>query len=339
MVFRSGGPLKAKQVKDFNLLLESFENRGQHIFIQHQVEQKHLAAADFKMLMASDTAARDFQAFFSRAYSRHTKGLASGTIKQMHRTKELFQRFRKNVFASGLNTELIEDFELYMRGQQLAPNTRAKHHRNLKIFMLKACRKWQLDSPYEEFKMPRAETEREYLTTNEVNMLTDLLQSGTLNKEEHLALQKYLFCCHFGGLRISDVHAVGPEDVIDHMLVFVPKKTRGINKTVKVPLKKGWQTYVQHTSGKRFFDVRADQFINRTLKRIAQLSGIKKRITFHTARHTFATGYLAAGGSIEVLQQLLRHSKIETTQVYVHITNQRMREESERINLFGDSQD
>lgn len=59
--------------------------------------------------------------------------------------------------------------------------------------------------------------------------------------------------------------------------------------------------------------------INETIKEIAVFLGIKKHVTCHIARHTFATNYLRRGGKVEDLQILLAHSDIKTTMVYVHI--------------------
>jgi site-specific recombinase XerD len=46
---------------------------------------------------------------------------------------------------------------------------------------------------------------------------------------------------------------------------------------------------------------------------------IKKKVTFHVSRHTFATSFLRAGGQIEKLQILLGHSSLQQVMVYVHI--------------------
>lgn len=63
----------------------------------------------------------------------------------------------------------------------------------------------------------------------------------------------------------------------------------------------------------------AEQTMNKTLKKIALSMKMRKKVTFHTSRHTFATLYLIAGGRIENLMQLLGHKKIETTMIYSHI--------------------
>lgn len=60
----------------------------------------------------------------------------------------------------------------------------------------------------------------------------------------------------------------------------------------------------------------------KALKKAAKLARLSKRITVHTLRHSFATAYLEAGGSIHKLQQLLGHTSLETTQIYTHCIQQ-----------------
>lgn len=66
----------------------------------------------------------------------------------------------------------------------------------------------------------------------------------------------------------------------------------------------------------------ADQHINDELKKIMKIVGITKVVTFHVARHSFATNFLLAGGKAEKLQRLLGHSSLTQTMVYVHIVEQ-----------------
>jgi site-specific recombinase XerD len=63
----------------------------------------------------------------------------------------------------------------------------------------------------------------------------------------------------------------------------------------------------------------ADQHINDELKKIMKILKIQKNVTFHVARHTFATSFLRAGGNVEKLQLLLGHSDIKQTMIYAHI--------------------
>lgn len=74
--------------------------------------------------------------------------------------------------------------------------------------------------------------------------------------------------------------------------------------------------------------VLSNQKLNSYLKEIADLCGINKNITFHVARHTFATTTtLSKGVPIETVSKMLGHTNIETTQIYARITNEKIRKD------------
>jgi len=70
-----------------------------------------------------------------------------------------------------------------------------------------------------------------------------------------------------------------------------------------------------------FFQNLTEQYTNRQLKVIAEKAGIRKNLTTHVARHTFAT-MMAQRVDITILQKLLQHSKLKETMIYVHMSNQ-----------------
>ena len=103
---------------------------------------------------------------------------------------------------------------------------------------------------------------------------------------------------------------------------------------VNVPLLKIPQAILQKYEGQlskgQLLPVLSNQKLNSYLKEIADLCGINKNITFHLARHTFATTTtLAKGVPIETVSKMLGHTNIETTQIYARITNEKIRKDME----------
>lgn len=67
------------------------------------------------------------------------------------------------------------------------------------------------------------------------------------------------------------------------------------------------------------------EMVGRLVRRYAEMAGIRKRVSCHTLRHTGATGFIEGGGSLEEAQQLLGHTNIYTTRMYLHFTNERLK--------------
>ena len=102
---------------------------------------------------------------------------------------------------------------------------------------------------------------------------------------------------------------------MDNYVSFVAKKTK---LDQSIAMNKKAREIINHEPllfEKKF----ADQHINDELKKIMTLLKIHKNVTFHVARHTFATSFLRAGGKVEKLQRLLGHTDIKQTMIYAHI--------------------
>lgn len=85
--------------------------------------------------------------------------------------------------------------------------------------------------------------------------------------------------------------------------------------------------YEGKTKDGRLLPVLSNQKINAYLKEIADLCGIKKRLSYHLARHTFATMSLSKGVPIESVSKMLGHTNIKTAQIYARITNKKIEQD------------
>lgn len=183
-------------------------------------------------------------------------------------------------------------------------------------------------------KIHKPESKREYMTIDEVRSLIKTPMSNEAVKGA------YLFSC-FCGLRISDIKELTWENVYcdsgQYHLEVMMQKTKS---PLYLPLSSEalkWLPERGNKSGKeKVFKLPSSAGINKLLKTWAQKAGIIKHITFCTARHTFATMMLTLGADIYTTSQLLGHTDMRTTQIYVKIVNRGKDEAVNLVNgLFG----
>lgn len=159
---------------------------------------------------------------------------------------------------------------------------------------------------------------RNFLTEPELKKIKTYYEKKYFNDMQRKVLRTFLFSC-FTGLRYSDVKVLKFDNFIDDFIVLVPQKTSYMDKKIKIPLCQSAKELVNwDRKTRKVFDMYCSQHINRELKKICEGVGIKKNITFHAARHTFATMYLRQTKDLAGLQKLLGHANISETMIYAH---------------------
>ena len=160
-----------------------------------------------------------------------------------------------------------------------------------------------------------------------------------INSDDRIKIpekQAYLFSC-FCGLRLGDIQALTWGDIIldgkQWRAKIVMKKTQ---KTLYLPLSdealKWMPERGEAKDTDKVFHLPYATYINVVLKTWAQDSGITKTVTFHTARHTFATMMLTLGADLYTTSKLLGHTQVKTTQIYAKIVDKK---KDEAVNLVN----
>lgn len=186
-------------------------------------------------------------------------------------------------------------------------------------------------------KIKEPESKREYLTIGEVKQLMN-----TPYPKESLTDIKnaYLFSC-FCGLRISDIMALQWKNVVcdrgAYSLEIVMQKTKDL---IYVSLSERAMKWMPERGDKaaedKVFVIPRVEYVNPGLAKWAEQAGLKKHVTFHTARHTFATMMLTLGADLYTVSKLLGHSDVKVTQVYAKIVNQKKNDAVNLVNsVFG----
>jgi len=133
---------------------------------------------------------------------------------------------------------------------------------------------------------------------------------------------------YYAGLRLSEVRNLRWQDIDFEREIIHIKQTKGENERVVFlhrRLKEILMDYGIRKSGLVLISERGKRYNERTIQQIvknmARKAGIKKKVTPHTLRHSFATHLLEAGADIRYIQQLLGHKSLRTTQIYTHVAN------------------
>lgn len=215
--------------------------------------------------------------------------------------------------------------------EALSPNTQRAYFSFFNAVLNEAVRAGRIDrnpvamvSPDEKVSKP--ETSREYLTEKEVEALIRIWEEEEREErreEKKQDLGAFLFCC-FCGLRHSDVEAMQWRDIDQGMIRLRQKKT---GTEVVIPLSRNaWRFLPERPrewEGKKVFRLSSLSTAREKLRRAAEAAGIKKRVTFHVSRHTFATMILTAGADLYTTSKLLGHTDVKTTQVYARIVDRK----------------
>lgn len=190
-----------------------------------------------------------------------------------------------------------------------------------------------LESPQRPMHLP------EYLTTEEVDRLEDSIDLSANEGQRNRAIIEVLFSC---GLRVSELTNLKISDLnLKERFLrvlgkgnkerLVPMSEKAINELSlwfeerdKMKIKPGEEDYV--------FLNRRGHHLTRTMilimvKRQAVEAGIMKTISPHTLRHSFATAMLRGGADLRVIQVLLGHADIGTTEIYTHLDDESLRQE------------
>lgn len=171
-------------------------------------------------------------------------------------------------------------------------------------------------------KITPRQTEREYLDINEIKALIN-----TPCKSE-ITRRAFLFSC-FCGLRYSDIKKLTWKDIktgIDGVVCNVQQQKTGVMNYLPLSTEALKWLPKRANDDERIFELQEYSRIEAHIKKWILAAGIKKHVTFHTARHTFATMFLTLGADVYTVSKLLGHTNIQTTQIYAKIIDKKKQE-------------
>lgn len=315
-------PKDREREQRINAVIAKYKSRVEELFFEARVSGQPISPKEFTEELDTKPSFGSFIDFIEREAEKEKIDLAPATIRSFNTVIGWLRKFRHEVTFSDVNFAFVQDFDRFLKVNRIDDNARAKYHRVLRKFVNLAIRKRRrIKNPYgpDGFKIKEVAVERTWLSAEEVARLVELYDSHTLSATLQKALRNFIFQV-VTSMRVSDLKRLEKSNVEGDMLVLIPEKTKRLRKLVKVPLSALALRLIAESGSKsmKLFNVTDEQQMNRHLKEIAAAAGINKNITTHVGRHTFGFLYLAMGGKVEELREILGHSKIETTMVYTH---------------------
>lgn len=292
-------------------------------YLKHFGDLNQLAGTTLSFDLTSHCEDRDFYAFF--AHEIELMPVSESTKKNHRDTLRLLKKFKPQLYFSQLNYEYISSLDSYMLRDGYAVNTIARHMKVLKQYINRAIVfEYIQTSPFRKYKIRSAETERESLSEKEL-FLMEQYREQQENRNE--ILDAFLFSC-YSGLRYSDMCRLTKQHIILlNRKRWIVIRTQKTDTDIRVPIYlifegKGLKLLKEIRRSRGIvFRLPDSQTVNRELKRICKKIGVKKHITFHSARHTCATLLLYKGVNITTVQKILGHKSVKTTQIYSAVTD------------------
>ncbi|MCF8452287.1 MAG: site-specific integrase [Pedobacter sp.] len=238
-----------------------------------------------------------------------------------------------------INFSFLNDFEYYLRSvRKCANNSAIKYIKNLgKIVRICLGNGWLTVDPYLNYKPKTKKVHRVVLTTEE---LVALEKKQFPIERLQLVKDIFLFSC-YTGLAYVDVRKLTRKEVIkgidgDLWIFTNRQKTDTLSRIPVLPtalsIIKKYEEHPQCIYEDRLLPVMSNQKMNAYLKEIADLCGITKLLTFHIARHTFATTVtLNNGVPIESVAKMMGHTCIKTTQIYAKVMDHKISEDMQLL--------
>ena len=341
------GKVKGKDAGKINALLDDVRSSLNKIYHDQQRDNYYVTTETVKNEFLGHRIKQEtVLALFKEHNENSRKQIGISITRPTYLKYEVTRRHLTNFILSeynlsdmplrDINHKFIAGFESFLRTEcKCFHNTTVKFLQFLRRIIIIARENGKLQTnPFAEYKVRLEEVDRGYLTEYEIALI---LKKPMVTKRLEHVRDLFIFSC-FTGLAYIDVMNLKAENIrknFDGKLWIMTKRIK-TNVKVNVPLmdipKMILDKYAGQLPQGKLLPVISNQKMNAYLKEIGDVCGINKNLTFHTARHTFATMMLTLGADLYTTSKLLGHADVKMTQVYAKIINQK---KDDAVNLVN----
>lgn len=281
------------------------------------------------------------------------KNQSPRTLRNYHHYLSRFQKWAGDVNVDQITLDTVQQFRLHLnrledeKGGTLGIKTQNYHIIALRAFLKYLAKNDILSLAAEKIELSKIPARTvEYLTREELERMFEEPDTSNIKGLRDLAIMETLYST---GLRVSELASLNRAQVdLDRRefmvrgkgkkprIIFLsPRAVERLNEYFSARTDNFEPVFLNHGRGKagsidditlsekhRLTTVSIENIVRTTARR----AGIIKRVTPHILRHSFATELLINGADIRSVQEMLGHASITTTQIYTHLTNQRLRE-------------
>uniref|UniRef100_UPI004048A0F0 site-specific integrase n=1 Tax=Mariniflexile sp. TaxID=1979402 RepID=UPI004048A0F0 len=336
------------EAQEINRHLGVIKNKVYSIQQNFERDNESYSATDIRnVLLGKDKTKKMlleiFQEHNDKVESLIGKDFSAGTAQRYRTCKKHVGEFikkkykKKDIPVQDVNHQFITGFEYYLKTtRKCAHNSAIKYVTNFKkIIRIAHANDWIEKDPFIHWKGKLKIVDREFLTQEEIQKIIDKeLRIERLDQVRDI----FIFCC-FTGLSYVDVKKLTKDDVVigvDGKNWIKTRRTKTDTRS-NIPILPIAQTIIEKYKDNELMKIKnvvlpvsSNQKMNAYIKEIADLCGIIKNLTFHLARHTFATTVtLSNGVPIESVSKMLGHTNLKTTQHYAKILDMKVSKDME----------
>ena len=329
---------KSRGGKDLNLYLDAISANILRIQRDLELDKKEVSAQIIlnrylgKEQSDRHTLMEVFRAHNEKCRALSGISLAPGTVIRYETSLRLTEAFlrttykKEDCYLDEITHQFVEDYDFYLRTvRRCCHNTTTKYLLNFKkIIRIALAKGWMKKDPFAQVHFHFEPVEREFLEKQELKVL--------LNKEitiTRLSQVRDIFCfCCLTGLAFMDVQQLKPEHLVAdiHGKIWIRKARQKTKNMCNIPLLDEAQKIIDRYRDHPYcqthgvlLPVCSNQKMTSYLKELADICGIRKNLSTHCARHTFATLTLASGATIDNVAKMLGHANVNMTRRYAKV--------------------
>lgn len=341
---------KSRGGKDLNLYLDAISANILRIQRDLELDKKEVSAQIIlnrylgKEQSDRHTLMEVFRAHNEKCRALSGISLAPATVIRYETTLRLTEEFlqknykKEDCYLDEVTNQFIEDFEFFLKTvRRCCHNTTTKYLLNFKkIIRIALAKGWMKKDPFAQVHFHFEPVEREFLEKQELKAM--------LNKEitiTRLAQVRDIFCfCCLTGLAFTDVQQLRPEHLVAdiHGKIWIRKARQKTKNMCNIPLLDEAQKIIDRYRDHPYcqthgvlLPVCSNQKMNSYLKELADICGIRKNLSTHCARHTFATLTLASGATIDNVAKMLGHANVNMTRRYAKVLDSSIMRDMEAV--------